>query len=136
VSHATVRAILEGRLNTWATGTALRVAWENVPFSPAQGETYVRAFMLPAETVSQDLKGDHRRYLGVFQVSIVTPINSGPGAALALVDSLNTQFPMNGRYTSGAVTVQIVGPASPAPAIQEESNFVIPVSIRYRCDTI
>lgn len=136
MSHATVRAILEARLNTWAATRPVRVAWENVPFSPAQGETYLRAFMLPAETVSQDLKGDHRRFLGIFQVSIVTPINAGPGAALALVDALNTHFPMNGRYTSGSVTVQIVGPASPAPAIQEESHFIIPVSIRYRCDTI
>lgn len=136
MSHSAVRSILESRLASWATTNTINVAWENVPYSPTQGETYVRAFLLPAETVSQDLKGDHRRYLGVFQVSIVTPINSGPGAALALVDSLNTQFPMNGRYTSGAVTVQIVGPASPAPAIQEESHFVIPVSLRYRCDTI
>lgn len=135
MSSKTVRAILEGRLSSWATTNSVSVAWENAQFTPGS-TTYVRAFLLPAETISQDLKGDHRAYRGVFQVSIVCPINSGPGAAYGLVDSLNAQFPMNGRYTSGSVAVQIIAPASAAPAIQEESYYVVPVSIGYRCDTI
>jgi len=131
----TVRAVLEGRLASWATTNTLGVAWENAQFEP-DGSTYVRAYMLPAETLSQDLKGDHRAYTGVFQVSIYSPINEGPGGAYALVDSLNTQFPMNGRYTSGSITVQIIKPVSAGPAQQEDSYYIVPVSIGYRCDTI
>lgn len=138
MSQKTIRAILEGRLSTWAAARspALPVAWENVPYAPTQGATYLRAYVLPADTIDETLAGGHRAYRGVFQVSIVCPIGTGPGVAAGIADELNTQFPVNGRYTSGAITVQVITPASAAPALQDESTFIVPVSIGYRCDTI
>lgn len=138
MSNAAVRAALEGRLSTWAAARvpALVVVWENVPYNPAQGQTYLRAFLLPAPTQSDDLAGAHRARLGVFQVSIVVPINQGPGAATAIADELNTLFPVNGRYTSSLVTTQIITPASPSPAFQDGATYIVPVSIGYRSDTI
>lgn len=138
MSQLLVKSILESRLNTWAStrNPPLRVAWQNVPFSPAQGETYLRAFLLPAETLSQDLAGSHRGYIGVFQVSIVCPISEGAGEAYTIAGELNTQFPMNGRYTSSGVTVQIVSPVSIGPALQDESIFTVPAFFNYRADVI
>jgi hypothetical protein len=138
VSHDTVRAVLESRLDTWAAARspALQVTWKNVPADPVNGATYLRAFLLQAPTRSEDLAGAHRAYLGVFQVSIVLPINGGTGAGLDIADELEALFPVNGRYTSGSVTVQIVSPASPGPGIDEPDAYVIPVSIPYRADTI
>ncbi len=138
MSTEAVRAILEGRLATWAAGrsTPLRVAYENVPFTPAAGETYLQAFLLPGPTLSQDLKGDHRGYVGVFQVTIVRPAGTGRGPALSIAAELNTLFPVNGRYTSGSVTVQVITPASAGPGIAEAERFAIPVSFQYRADTI
>jgi hypothetical protein len=107
-----------------------------VPSDPADGATYVRAFLLPADTVSADLAGAHRAFSGVFQVSIVSPLNAGPGAALTLADSLAAQFPLNGRYTSGAITVQITTPVSIAPAVQDEHTYTVPAYFQYRADTI
>lgn len=137
MSQQKVRAALEGRLATWAAARspALRVAYENAPFTPNSGETYLRAFVLTADTTSAFIEGTDRTYRGVFQVSIVRPINGGPGASAGIVDELNTLFPVTGRYTSGGVTVQIITPASAAPALQDASEYVVPVSIQYRADT-
>ena len=138
MSTKAIRAALEGRLATWAAARspALRVSYENVPFTPTAGETYLAAYMLPATTRSQDLAGDHRGYGGVFQVNVTSPINVGPGAADGIAAELDTLFPVNGRYTSGGVTVQIIGPASVGPAPQDPERYSEPVSITYRADTI
>lgn len=138
MSNAAVRAALESRLATWAAARvpALSVTWENLPADPANGATYLRAYLLPADTESQDLSGAHRAYLGVFQVSIVTAINVGPGAAVGIADELNALFPVNGRYTSGSTTTQIITPASASRGYQDEATFIVPVSIGYRADTI
>lgn len=74
--------------------------------------------------------------MGVFQVSVVRPINTGPGLALDIAAELNTLFPVNGRYTSGSLTVQVTSPASAAPAQQDASSYIVPVSFGYRADTI
>lgn len=138
MSTEAVRSILETRLSSWAATRvpALRVAYENVPFTPAAGETYLRAYLLPAKTESLDLQGVHRGYRGVFQVTVVRPNGAGRGPALGIAAELNTLFPMNGRYTSGSVTVQVITPASVGPGIQEPSEFAVPVSFEYRADTI
>lgn len=138
MSQATVRVILESRLATWAAARspALAVSYENVPADPAVSATTLRAFLLPAPTTSEDLAGAHRAYRGVFQVSVIAPINAGPGAAVGIADELAALFALNGRYTSGSVTVQITAPAAVAPALQEPDAYIVPVSIAYRADTI
>lgn len=138
MSTKAVKTILESRLSSWAAARTpvLRIAYENAAFTPAAGETYLRANLLPAETESLDLEGQHRGYRGVFQVSIARPVNGGAGPVLDIAAELNALFPVNGRYTSGAVTVQIITPASAAPALQDESTYTVPVSFQYRADTI
>jgi hypothetical protein len=49
-----------------------------VDATPIAGETYLRAFSLPADTASNTLSGDHRLYTGVFQVNIVAPSGKYP----------------------------------------------------------
>lgn len=138
MSTEAVRAALEGRLATWAAARspALRIAYQNVPFTPNGGETYLRPVLLPAPTISDDLAGAHRGYVGVLQVSIVGPPNIGMGAALGIAAELDALFPVNGRYTASGVTTQVIGPASAGPVIQEPDQFNLPVSIQYRADTL
>jgi len=138
VSTKAVKTILESRLSSWAAARTpvLRIAYENAAFTPNAGETYLRANLLPADTESQDLAGAHRGYRGVFQVLIVRPVNGGAGPVLNIAAELNALFPVNGRYTSGAITVQTTTPASAAPALQDESSYIVPVSLQYRADTI
>ena len=62
MSHKIVRSLLEARLAAWAKlqKPVLRIAYQNVVFKPADGETYLRAFLIPAHTGSDDLAGEHR----------------------------------------------------------------------------
>lgn len=136
-----IRSLLEGRLSTWAAARspALAVAWENAAFTPPAG-TYLRAFILPSATRSDDLEGSHRQYTGVFQVSIVAPLGTGPGAAEGIAEELATLFPVvtatGGRYTNSGFVVSIITPMANGPFIREPDRNVLPVSCRYRADTI
>lgn len=138
MSQRIIRAVLESRLDDWASNRepALRVAYENASFEPATGETYLRARVLPASTTSEDLEGAHRAYRGVFQVSIVSPINDGAGAEAGIADEIGVLFPVNLRLSLSGITIQIITPASAAPALQKESSFIVPVSVTYRSDRI
>lgn len=131
-----IRAAYEGRLATWAAARspALTVAYENAPFTAPAG-VYLRAFVLPADTVSDDLAGVLTTYRGIFQVSVVAPINTGPGAALGIADELAALFVMNARLTVSGLTVQQSTPCSIAPALQDATNYIVPVSFQFRADT-
>lgn len=135
MSQKLIRQLYEQRLATWAATKSLPVAWQNVPFTPPAG-TYLRAFLLPADTDSIDLAGAHRGYAGVFQVNIVAPEGQGSGAADTLADELDELFPNNLPLNSGAFGVQTITPCSAGPAIQDGTRYAIPVWFRYRADTI
>lgn len=135
MSQRLIRQLYEQRLATWAAGKPLPVAWQNVALTPPAG-TYLRAFLLPADTDSQDMAGDHRAYTGVFQVSIVTPNGQGSGAAEELAEELAALFPMALRLTSGAFAVQIIAPTSIGQQIPGDTHLTLPVWFRYRADTI
>lgn len=50
MSNKLCRQAIETRLATWAAARvpALPIAFENAPFTPVTGATYLRAFLLPA----------------------------------------------------------------------------------------
>ncbi|MGY3265801.1 phage tail terminator-like protein [Lysobacter sp. HA35] len=135
MSNALVRAALETRLATWAAARtpALPVAFENAKAGPAL--PYLRVNLLRATTTSATLDGAHRAYRGLLQVSIVAPIDAGPGVAEGIADEIAALFPVNQAMTASGLTVRTIGPASVAPALQHESDYTVPVSIPYRTDT-
>ncbi|WP_426269143.1 phage tail terminator-like protein [Dyella kyungheensis] len=137
MSNKLCRRAIETQLSAWAAARApaLQVAFENVPFTPPAG-AYLRGFLLPARTSSQDLAGAHREYSGVYQVSVVAPLNAGPGAAEGIADELATLFPLNQRIAVPGLTLQIVTPVTAAQGAPDSVSFIVPVSFEYRADTI
>lgn len=138
MSNTLIRQLFESRLNTWAKARnpVLRVEFQDVAFTPAAGETYLRCFLLPATTSSEDLQGVHKAYRGVWQVSIVKPAGGGLGAAGGIEDELVALFPNNLQLTSGAFKVFVRSPMSAATPLVDALNTTIPVSCAYRGDTI
>lgn len=132
-----IRYLLESRLKTWAAAEspAIPVAWQNVALTPP-ATRYLRAFVLPAETGSQTLDGSHRRYTGVWQVNVVVPIGTGPGAAEAIAQEIADLYPMNDLLSMTGLDLYITSPMSIHPAIQDSDRFTVPVSCRYRADTV
>lgn len=140
MSQSRIRQLLESRLKAWADARspALRVAWENVDFTPADEETYLQAFLLPAPTVSGDLKGDHRSYTGIFQISVIVPKGNGAGAGEGVANEIATLFPVNLRLSiaSPEFEVMVLTPMSIGAAQSEPDKYLLPVSAQYRADTI
>ena len=137
MSHRIVRSLFESRLKAWADArtTPLRIAYQNVSFTPATGETYLRAFTLPGTTASNTLGGDHKLYTGLFQVTIVTPPGKGPGAAETLLDELSSLYPINHALTRDGFTVLVMTPLEPGPEQQDDTAFSLPCRFEYRADT-
>lgn len=137
MSNKLVRRAIETELAAWASGEGIPVAWENTQFEPEVGQTFLRAFLLPAPTESQTLEGEHRAYLGFYQVSIYVPINEGAGAAEAIVDELDSLFPNNERFPVGLTfEVQVISPVRAGPAIQSGDWYLVPASFEYRADVV
>lgn len=134
MTQALVRRALETALKTYADAQSLSVAWENVEFSQPEG-AYLRANMLPAETQSADIGRINRRYSGVFQVAVVFPTGTGPGAAEAIVAGIASAFSPATPLTAGGLSVWITQPLSQGPALPERDRFVIPCSLPYAADT-
>jgi len=137
MSHKIIRSLLEARLKAWAGSRtpALPIAYQNVPFTPRNGETYLRAFLIPAGIVSNDLAGVHRLYTGVFQITIVTPTGNGPSGAETIADELAALYPLNDRLVRNGLTALIMTPVEPGPEQTEDAAFALPVSFQYRADT-
>jgi hypothetical protein len=137
MSDALVRAAFETRLAAWAAAQVppIPVAFENAQFTAPNGR-YARAYLLPAPTACETFNGEHRRRMGVFQVSLCMPIGTGPGAAASLAASLDAAFPLSAPMTQGSIKVFLLSPMSPAPAMQDADLFIVPVSCTYRADTI
>ena len=137
MSHKTIRSLFEARLADWAKlkKPALRIAYQNVSFTPATNETYLRAFLMPAGTASDDLAGQHRVYSGLFQITIVTPAGSGSGAGEGLAEELAALFPLNDRLNQEDLMVLVMSPVESGPQQQEETSYSLPVSFQYRADT-
>ena len=135
MSQQRIRAAFESRLATWAASKALPVVWQNVGAGNMTGD-HLRAYLLPAQTLSMDIAGEHRGYRGVFQVSIFTKPGIGANRAESLARELDELFPVANRMLSAGVTVQIMTPMATRPAVSETDWFHLPVDCRYAADEV
>ena len=67
-----IAELLESRIAVICLSLGLPVAWPNIAFEPPDAP-YVRVYVLPAQTVGQDLEGQLRTYQGILQVNIIAP---------------------------------------------------------------
>jgi hypothetical protein len=137
MSHAIIASIYEAKLITWnnARPEKLKIVFENMAYTPAADETYLRAFTLPGDTASNTLGGDHRLFTGVFQVSIIAPAGTGKTKTNPIAEELIDLFPLYARDTKGLVTVVTMSPVDPGPGTTGDSTYTVPVSFLYRADT-
>lgn len=137
MSHAIIASIYEAKLLAWSKARAepTKVVFENVQYDPVDGETYLRAFALLGDTATSTLAGDHRAFIGVYQVSIVAPANTGRTKTNPLVAELTALFPLYARDTKSGFTVVTMSPVEQGPGITDASTYMVPVSFEYRADT-
>jgi hypothetical protein len=135
MSVKSVRQALEVAVGTWSAANAnFPIAWENVPYKPAQNTAYLRLNLLPAETENPSLGDAHKRYVGILQASIYLKEGNGTAAATTTADSLLNYFARGHSFTVGQIVVRVLNSPSINPALNVEGWYILPVSIRYQAD--
>jgi len=137
--------LLEGRIAVICSSLGLPVAWPNIAFTPPDNAPYGRVYVLPAQTVGQDLEGQFRTYQGILQLNIIAPAGSGVTLARGLAKSVADAFPEGLPLVAGDLTVYINGPPQVRTPIQDRPTsapngssgsitYTTPVSMQYRAD--
>ncbi|WP_060516486.1 phage tail terminator-like protein [Pseudomonas sp. NBRC 111134] len=132
MSHARARQAIEIKLMTWTSARPIRVANFEEGFKPQPGETYLRAYLLPAGTTCRYLGGEAYEYTGVYQVSIICPAGQALATAEALVDELSALFRVDSELIRNGFEGMITEPVDQGPTITESATYTIPASFTYR----
>lgn len=130
-----ISELLESHLYTIANQLNLQIVYENIAATP-NDEIYLKSNILPAITTSFDLDGESRIYKGVYQVSVVAPINTGKSRSQQIVESIIKHFQLNLELKKGNLSLYINSVPSAYPAITDKTTYTIPISMNYRADTI
>ncbi|MCM7631324.1 phage tail terminator-like protein [Enterobacter bugandensis] len=140
-----IAELLESRVAIIAESLGLPIAWPNITFTPPDDAPYGRVYVLPAQTVGQDLEGQLRTYQGILQLNIIAPAGSGVTLARGLTKSVADAFPEGLPLVDGDLTVYINGPPQVRQPIQDRPTsspngstgsitYTTPVSMQYRAD--
>jgi len=140
-----IAGLLESRIAVICSSLGLPVAWPNIAFTPPDTAPYGRVYVLPAQTVGQDLEGQLRTYQGILQLNIIAPAGSGVNHARGLAQSIADAFPEGLPLVEGDLTVYINGPSQVRTPIQDRPSsapngssgsitYTTPVSMQYRAD--
>ena len=131
-----IRAALESHLALFADDQGLLVAWQGVEFEPEVGEEYLRVFVMPAESDSNDLAGAHRVYRGVLQVDVVMQSGRGMGGIEQRAKQIIAHFPKDMRLNTADGFVQLTSVMSIGPVISDGGDSFLPLTSYYRMDTV
>ena len=132
---STISELLESHLYTIANQLNLQIVYENIEATP-NDEIYLKSNILPAITTAFDLDGDSRIYKGVYQVSVVAPINTGKSRSQQISEAIIKHFQLNTELTKDNFSLYINSIPSVYPAITDKTTYTIPISMNYRADTI
>lgn len=129
MSRAKVRSALESALN--GISPALATAWENAPFTPANGTPFQAVFLMAADPENIEV-GPAYTERGYLQVNLNYPIGTGPAAAEARAELIRSTFTRGATFTASGVTVHVSQTPSIGPGRTEEDRFFLPVRVPFR----
>ena len=136
MSHARVRNLFQTALKAYADNKGLRVAFDNVQFTPTTNETYLVSHLMPASTNSRTLSGDHKAFVGVYQITIVSPSGRATSKSDEISAELQQEFTVYKRYTdSTGFTVQVMSPLHTPEGKVQNGGWIVPCYFDYRADT-
>ena len=90
MSIVSVRAALETKLNGMTP--AIATVWENIPYTPIAGTPYQQAWLLPATPDNPTLGDNFYREIGIFQITLMYPLQVGTATAADRAELIRTQF--------------------------------------------
>ncbi len=130
MSHSKINYALLTRLTTLPDTPP--IAYENRPFTPTNGVLYLRENYIPANTASVGISNtDSSDYRGIYQVSIMAPMDTTKFDALNIIDAIESHFAKGTVLTYGGLSVK-VQQVSTAAALRSGDRMMTPVSIDWR----
>lgn len=129
MSQTVIRRALEKRLNLMSP--ALETAWENSDFTPVNAVPYQRLSLLSGTPDNPTFGGGHYRAVGLLQVTLCYPQNTGPGACQARADEVQLWFPRGLSLQDGQDVVIVERTPAIGPGFKDADRWCVPVSIRY-----
>lgn len=132
MSDVIIRKALEIKLA--AMSPALATAYENANFIPVTGTPYQQVNLLLAQPDNQTMGSQFYRAVGVFQISLCYPINTGANAAQARAELLKTHFKRGTSMVETGLTVIVTQTPSITSGMVVGDRYILPISIFYQCD--
>jgi len=129
MSISSVRIALESKLN--AMTPTLSTAWENVPFTPVTGTPYQRAYLMPATPANPTMGDGYYREQGIFQVSLMYPLQAGPKTAADRAELIREAFKRGTSMTSGGITTIVERTPEIGQGRVDGDRWALPVKIRW-----
>lgn len=125
--HKEIRAALETQLSQVVS--LPQVAYQNVPFSPTTGTSYIEVKYLPTSR-RPAVRGLNptQRYQGVFAINCYAPEGNGPAVAETIAENVANAFEATTSFTLNNVTVSI-DYSEIQQGFLDSPWFVVPINI-------
>ena len=130
MSHRKISAALSTRLNSLPS--APPIAFENAKYTPVEGTTWLRESYLPATSSTVGMEpGGSTDFIGVYQVSIYTPLDDYKLESHQLIDSITAHFARGTMLVFEGQSV-VVEQVNVAQGLASGSWWLMPVSVNWR----
>lgn len=129
-----IETSLFDRVASLVLSPVLEVAWPNTNYDPPADEAYIAVKQFPNGATRYSQTGaDPQQYIGILQLTVVTPLNKGPANATQIAGEVAEHFNTGLIMRSGAVKVIVTKAPEVATAITTDSSYDVPVSVEYFC---
>ena len=129
MSISSIRIALETHLNT--ISPAILTVYENVPFTPVTGVPYQKVFLLPATPANPTMGDGYYREQGIFQVTLLYPLQAGPKTAADRAEKIREAFKRGTTLTSGSIQVIIDRTPEISQGRVDGDRWSVPCKIRW-----
>jgi hypothetical protein len=129
MSISSIRVALETHLNT--ISPAIQYAYENVPFTPTTGVPYALVYLLPATPANPTMGDGYYREQGIFQVTLMFPLQAGPKTAADRAEKIREAFKRGTTLTSGSIQVIIDRTPEISQGRVDGDRWSVPCKIRW-----
>jgi len=129
--RSNIRKAFETRLVNWAKTKSIPVAVENIKLIPPS-TAYLSCFLLAGQTTNTSVLYDTGKAVGVFQVDVHYPINTGSSGIELLAKEISDLFP-DGLILPIDLTsnVRVTTPVDAREAVAGSSHLTLSLSIYY-----
>ena len=123
--------MLETKLKTWADAQVpvIPIAFEGASFAKPATGLYMEPLLVPNITLNNEISGQRRTYLGIFEIKVWGRSGRGMGAVEQLLASLTALFPLVPKV--GVVSIEKT-PYSVHPQYDDAGWIIAPLLIHYR----